>query len=217
MAGVRSHYADGDGMVRLLAVDPITLARVGYAAAVSTCSDITLAGTAASAAEARELVISLEPHVVTVDAWLPDGDGLTFAAQLRAERTALGVVLLGPADDDMVFRALDAGVSAMVPRQSTIAVLMSSVRHAASAPNSFTAPHLTIAVARRSRKALSLTSREIEVLKHLHQGASVPAIAAALRVADPTVRTYLRRIYQKLGANDRTQAVHHAQERGVLE
>lgn len=203
-------------MVRLVAVDAATLVRVGFAAAVSAYPDVTLAGTASTASEARELVTWLDPDVVAVDTWLPDADGLSLAAELRGERPALGVVLLAPADDDVLFRALEAGLSAVVPRQGTVEVLMASVRHAAVAPSSFTAPDLAGALARRRARSTSLSPRELEILQHLHGGLSLPAIAATLRLTESTVRTYVTRLYGKLGATSRAQALSVASEQGLI-
>jgi DNA-binding NarL/FixJ family response regulator len=203
-------------VVRLVAVDAATLVRVGFAATVSAYPDVTLAGTAATASEARELVAWLDPDVVATDAWLPDGDGLQLGAELRAERPALGVVLLAPADDDVLFRALEAGLSAVVPQQATVEVLMASVRHAAVAPASFTAPDLAGALARRRARSASLSPRELEILQHLYGGLSLPAIAATLRLTESTVRTYVTRLYGKLGATSRAQALVVAGQQGLL-
>jgi len=203
-------------VVRLVAVDAATLVRVGFAATVSAYPEVSLAGTAASASEAREMVTWLEPDVVAVDAWLPDGDGLALGAELRSDRPTLGVVLLAPADDDVLFRALEAGLSAVVPRQATVEVLMASVRHAAVAPASFTAPDLAGALARRRARSASLSPRELEILQHLHGGLSLPAIAATLRLTESTVRTYVTRLYGKLGATSRAQALVAASQQGLL-
>lgn len=203
-------------MVRLVAIDGTTLVRVGFTAAVSTYPDVTLAGTAVSAAEARELVARVEPDVIVVDAWLPDGDGLSLGAELRAARPQLGVVLLAPPDDELLFRALQAGLSAVVPRHGSVEVLVASIRHAAASPGSFTAPDLAGAIARRRARSVALSPRELEILQHLDQDVSMATIAATLQLTESTVRTYVSRLYSKLGATNRSQALVLAAQQNLL-
>jgi len=192
-------------VIRLAVIDDATLVRVGFQAALSGDPHIALVATATNAAEARELVARVEPDVVAMDAWLPDGDGLSLGAELRAQRPGLGVVLLARLDDDLVFRALEAGLSAVVPRHSSVDRLIAAVRHAAVSPTSFTAPDLIGTLSRRRGRLATLSPRELEVLRRLEDGLSVTAIAQALRVTESTVRTYVARLCHKLGATDRAE------------
>lgn len=203
-------------MARLVVVDDTTLVRVGFAAAVTAYPDITLVGTAVSAEEAREAVNRLEPDVMVVDAWLPDGDGLSLGTELRSARPSMGVVLLAPPDDELLFRALQAGVSAVVPRHGSVEVLVASVRHAAVSPASFTAPDLAGAIARRRARSAALSPRELEILQHLERDLSMATIAATLQLTESTVRTYVSRLYSKLGATSRAQALLLAAQRNLL-
>lgn len=205
--------------VRLVTVDSVTLVRLGYAAAVAAYPDVTLVGQATSTEEAVELVTALDPHVVTIDAALTDAlghSGLELAAKLRAERPTLGLVLTGPTDDDLIFKALEAGLSAYLPRTAPVELLMSAVRHAAVAPASFTAPNLAAALARRRARSAALSPREEEILRHLNTGASLASIAGRLKLTESTVRTYVARLYDKLGVNTRAQALQVAAQHNLL-
>jgi len=202
--------------VRLVTVDAVTLARLGYAAAVSAYPDISLVGQATTPDEAVELVNTLEPNVVAVDTHLPEGDGVQLAVKLRAEHPHLGIVLTGPAEDDYIFRALEAGLSAFLPRTATVELLMSAVRHAAVAPASFTAPNLASALARRRARAAALSPREEEILRHLNTGSSLASIASQLKLTESTVRTYVARLYDKLGVHNRAQALIVAAQHDLL-
>jgi DNA-binding NarL/FixJ family response regulator len=202
--------------VRLVTVDAVTLVRLGYAAAVSAYPDIALVGQATSPDEALEMVSTLEPNVVTVDTQLTDGDGVQLAVKLRSELPHLGIVLTGPAEDELIFRALEAGLSAFLPRTATVELLMSAVRHAAVAPASFTAPNLAAALARRRARAAALSPREEEILRFLNTGSSLASIAGQLRLTESTVRTYVARLYDKLGVHNRAQALIVAAQHDLL-
>ena len=95
-------------------------------------------------------------------------------------------------------------------------MLLSAFRHAAVAPTSFTAPDLVQAMARHQRHQQLLSPREGEVLRMLHTGASVPRIAEAMVVAESTIKTYLSRLYDKLGVNNRAEALAVATRAGLI-
>ncbi|WP_230689887.1 response regulator transcription factor [Catellatospora paridis] len=196
--------------MKLITVDPVTLVRLGYSAACATYTDIDLVGQAVTGEETRDLIGDLEPHVVTIDAAVPGEGGLQLAAELRAARPQLGVVLTGPAEDGLLLQALQAGLSAYLPRSAPVELLMSAVRHAAVAPASFTAPNLAEAMARRRTRSTALSPREEQILQQLNTGGSLAAIAVRMRLTESTVRTYVARLYDKLGVHNRTQALQAA-------
>jgi DNA-binding NarL/FixJ family response regulator len=217
-------------VVRLLIADSSTMVRLGYAAAVAGQTDLVLAGGAGTAAEARTLLAAARPDVVVLEATLPDqpvagpiestdprsAGGLRLGRQIRAEQPDLGVIMVGPPDDELLFRALEERFSAYLPRHAPVDVLLSAIRHAAVAPAAFTAPDLAAALGRRRAASVALSPREIEVLRHLHGGANNAKIAASMRLTESTVRTYLARVYDKLGVRSRTQALVAATERGLI-
>ncbi|MDI1461712.1 response regulator transcription factor [Catellatospora sp. KI3] len=191
--------------IKLVTVDPVTMVQFGYAAACAADPGIELVGQASGEVRLRELVRGYEPDVVTVDAAVPGA--LPLAAELREERPRLGVVLTGPAEDSLLLRSLQAGLSAYLPRTGPVELLMAAVRHAAVAPASFTAPDLAAVLARRRSSTQQLSPREEEILRELHAGGSLAAIALRMRLAESTVRTYVSRLYDKLGVHSREQAL----------
>jgi DNA-binding NarL/FixJ family response regulator len=202
--------------VELLVVSDATLIKIGLSAALRDNRDISLVAVACSGPEARKLADELHPDVVAVDATLPDEDGLLLAGQLREETPERGVVLMAPRDDTRLLRALEAGISAYVPTSAPIEVLLSAFRHAAVAPGSFTAPDLAVALARHRRQQSLLSPREGEVLRLLRGDASITRIAEELLVSESTIKTYLSRLYDKLGATNRAQALAAAARFGLL-
>ena len=97
--------------------------------------------------------------------------------------------------------------------------VLAAIRHAHVAATSFTATGLASAVVRRSRPlgALALSPREAEVLSRLAEGMSVPGIARSMFVSPSTAKTYVSRLYEKLGASNRAQAIMTALRLGLIQ
>jgi DNA-binding NarL/FixJ family response regulator len=206
--------------IHLGIVDGQTLVRYGLRELVAQHSDIEIVAECQSAAEAPDMVAAARPDVVTVDVVLPDGDGLRLAREFRDRYADLGIVVLtSQQDDDVLFRALDSGVSAFVAKTAPLAEVLSAIRHAAVAASCFTAAGLAMAVARRRamQDRLALSPREAEVLRLLHDGLSVPAIAMEMFISVSTAKTYVARLYDKLGAGSRAQALMTAMHHGLIQ
>jgi DNA-binding NarL/FixJ family response regulator len=203
-------------LVRLVTVDGSTLTRLGLAHAIGAYPDIELVAEVGSVAEARRVIPASGANVVTVEPSLPDGDGLALAAELRGLLPGLGTVLLASADDALLFRALETGMSAFVPRTAPASEVVSAIRHAAVAAATFSAPGLAEALARRRPHGEVLSRREQEVLRLMRDGESVARMAAALDVSESTVKTYVARLYSKLRVNNRAQALMTAVHRGLI-
>ena len=206
--------------VRIVIIDGHTLTRYALCGLVAEHADVEIVGEAASAAEAMRLVATTRPDVVTIDASLPDGDGLQLARELRDRYGDLGIVVLTSSHsaDDVLFRALDNGASAFVCKTAPVAEVLGAIRHAAVAATSFTAVGLVAALARRRNTDLrfALSTREREVLHHLRDGSSVPLIARTMFVSQSTAKTYVARLYDKLGAANRAQALMTALRHGLI-
>jgi DNA-binding NarL/FixJ family response regulator len=215
-------------VVRLFVADPSTMVRLGYATALTGNDDMVLAGEAGTVAEATELIAATRPDVVVINYSLPAAAGVVFAGQtsvagglalgrrVRADRRDVGLVLVGPADDDLLFLALEERFSAYLPRSAAVDVMLSAVRHAAVAPTAFTAPELATSLARRRAASAVLSPRELEVLRHVYGGANNARTASSMRLTESTVRTYLARVYDKLGVRSRAEALVAAAERGLI-
>lgn len=200
--------------LRVVVIAGAELVRTGMTAILST-GQLSLAGSAASAAEAEPLIASADPDVVLVDNELADGDGLAFGARLRQERPAIGIVLVAPRNDQLLVRALALGISAYVHKSASIEELLAAIRHAAVAPGSFTAPDLAGALVRHARHSTLLSPRETEVLSLAVQGFSAQRISTKLDVSESTVKTYLARVYGKLGVRTRAEALAAAARMGL--
>jgi DNA-binding NarL/FixJ family response regulator len=208
------------GQIRVVVIDGHTLTRFGLNCLVGEQPDIEIVAEAALASTALAVVAQAKPDVVVLDIMLPDGDGLRLARDLRDRYADLGIVLLtSNGEDDVLFRALETGVSAFVSKAAPNAELLAGIRHAAVAAASFTATGLAMAVVRRGRAAdrFRLSPRETEVLGMLGEGLSVPAIARTLFVSQSTAKTYVARLYEKLGVSNRAQATMAALRLGLID
>lgn len=205
--------------IHLAIVDGHTLTRYGLRQLVAQHADIEIVGECGSAALAAETVARSEPDVVTIDATLPDGDGMRLAREFRDRYAGLGIVMLtSRGEDDVLFRAMETGVSAFVAKTAPTDEVLAAIRHSAVAASSFTASGLAVAITRRRtvRERLALSPREAEVLRHLRDGLSIPAMAVAMYISQSTAKTYVARLYDKLGAANRAQALMTAMRYGLI-
>jgi DNA-binding NarL/FixJ family response regulator len=206
--------------IGLFIVDGQKLTRYGLRVLVAEQPDIDIMAECDSAAEARAIMAAARPDVVMVDICLPDGDGLRLAQDFRARHPDLGIVILtSQREDDVIFRCLESGMSAFVAKTAPVGEVLCAIRHAAVAPSSFTASGLATAVARRRSRPdrLALSPRESEVLRLLHDGLSVPAIAQEMYISVSTAKTYVARLYEKMGAANRAQALMAAMHHGLIQ
>jgi DNA-binding NarL/FixJ family response regulator len=202
----------------VLLVDDHDLIRQGLSRAFERQPDFTVAGEAGSVAEAAALTASTKPDVVVTDVRLPDGTGLELVRKLRQSDPDLGLVVLTMyAGDEQLFAALEAGASAFVAKDAPADDVVAAARHALVAPRSFTAANLADAMRRRMEpRGPQLSPRELEVLGLLAEGLGVAAIARKLYVSESTAKTHISKIYEKLGAANRAQAIMTAVRTGLI-
>jgi DNA-binding NarL/FixJ family response regulator len=206
--------------IRIVVVDGHTLTRYGFRGLVAQQPDMEIIAECGRAADVPDVLAAFRPDVVTVDVSLPDADGLQLARELRDHYPELGIVILTSKDqDDVLFRALETGVSAFVPKTAPVQELLAAIRHASVAALSFTAAGLAMALSRRQavRNQMALSAREAEVLELLHSGMSIPAIALRMYISPSTAKTYVSRLYEKLGAANRAQALMIAYRHGLIQ
>ncbi|RNL79082.1 response regulator transcription factor [Nocardioides marmorisolisilvae] len=203
----------------VLLVDDHELIRHGLAGAFTRDESFTVAGQAGTIADGLALATSTQPDVLVVDLQLPDGSGLDLVRALRKERKDVGLVVLTMyAGDEQIFAAMDAGASAFVGKDAPSTEVVAAARHAAVAPLSFTCAGLPEAMMRRmSSSSPRLSDRERQVLDLLADGLGVAAIAAKLYISESTAKTHIAKVYEKLGAANRAQALVAAMRAGLID
>ena len=199
-------------------VDDHDLIRQGLARAFERQDDFSVLGEAGTVAEGLEAVARLKPSVVITDVRLPDGTGLDLVRALRQKDREIGIVVLTMyAGDEQLFEALEAGASAFVAKDAPADDVVAAARHATVSPRSFAAANLADAMRRRmAPSGPQLSPRESEVLRLLAEGLGVAAIARQLFVSESTAKTHISKIYEKLEAANRAQAIMNAIRAGLL-
>ncbi len=205
-------------MITVMLVDDHELIRQGLRRAFERTGDFEIVAEAGTLADARQSLAGTVPQVLVTDVRLPDGSGLDLARAMREDHEDLGIVVLTMyAGDDTLFGALDAGASALVSKDAPGDDVVSAARHAAVSPRSFTAKDLAGAMQRRMQpQGPRLTDRESQILELLAEGLGVAQISRQLFISESTAKTHISRIYEKLGAANRAQAVMKAVQSGLL-
>ncbi len=205
-------------MTTVLLIDDHELIRQGLAGAFGHAEGFEVAGQAASVTDGLALARELHPDVVVTDVRLPDGSGLDVVRALRKEDRSVGLVVLTMyAGDEQLFAAMDAGASAFVGKDAPTASVVSAARQATVTPLTFTCVGLAEAMVRRmSSGAPRLSDRERQVLDLLADGLGVSAIAGRLYLSESTAKAHIARIYDKLGAANRAQALVTAMRLGLI-
>jgi DNA-binding NarL/FixJ family response regulator len=204
--------------INVLIVDDHELIRQGLRRALEREGDFEVVGEAGTISDAHRLLRLLNPQVVIFDVRLPDGSGLDAAKKAREQSAELGIVILTMyAGDEQLFEALDAGASAFVPKSAPVDDVVEAARHAASSPRAFTATDLAEAMKRKlSPTGPQLSPREKEVLALLADGLGVAQISRQLYISESTTKTHISKLYEKLGAGNRAQALMSALRLGLL-
>jgi DNA-binding NarL/FixJ family response regulator len=214
-------------MIRILIADDQDLVRMGFGLILEREPDLTVVGEAGDGAAAITESARLRPDVVLMDIRMPVLDGIAATRRLTSVPDGPKVVMLTTFDlDELVFAGLEAGASGFLLKDVKAEVLTEAIR-TVHAGDALLAPSVTrrlIATFLEShrptnidRTALAaLTPRELDVLRLIAAGRSNTEIAADLVLSQATVKTHVGRIFSKVGARDRAQAVVYAYECGVV-
>jgi len=210
--------------IRVLLVDDHAVVRMGLRTFFDLQDDIQVVGEAGDGSEGVALARRLKPDVVLMDLLMPNMDGLTAIARIKAELPETEIVALTSfIEEEKVTAALEAGASGYLLKDAEAEEVASAVRAAHAGE-----VHLDPAVARllaqrmRIRKnepdpVEPLTDRERDVIRLLGQGMSNKEIGSALFITERTARTYVSNILGKLGLASRTQAALWAVEHKLAE
>jgi DNA-binding NarL/FixJ family response regulator len=205
-------------MIRVLIVDDHPIVREGVMAVLERERDIEVLEAAATVDEGLRMVAALQPDVVLLDLKLPgieDGESVQrFAAQGRRV-----VVFTAYDSDDAVFRAIRGGARGYLLKGSPAAEIAQAIRQV-HAGESYLSPRIAAKLVKgvtepRTRSGL-LSARERGVLQLVAAGLSNRQIAETLGISERTVKFHVTAIFNKLGADNRAQAVALAAARGLL-
>jgi DNA-binding NarL/FixJ family response regulator len=201
-------------VVRVGLVEDIDDMRQSWRRLINHCRDLECVGAWATGEEALRELPACRPDVVLMDIYLPKMSGIECTARLKLLLPNTQILILTVAEEhDSVFRALEAGADGYLLKRIRPEDLRAAILEALSggAPMSSEIARRVVESFRqktRSRDAtIHLTSREEEVLVLLSRGFSNKEIADQISVSIETVRSHLKRIYEKMHVRSRTEAV----------
>jgi DNA-binding NarL/FixJ family response regulator len=216
-------------VTRVFLVDDQALVRAGLRMVVDSQPDMTVVGEAEDGREALDRIAVTTADVVLMDVRMPRLDGVE-ATRLLIERdgdASPRMIVLTTFDlDEYVFPALRAGASGFLLKNADPEELLAAIRAVASG-DAIVAPTATRRLLEHVASTLpaaplddsrlaALSDRERAILLEVARGRSNAEIAAALHIAEPTVKTYLGRLRAKLDLHDRVQLVIFAYDSGLV-
>jgi DNA-binding NarL/FixJ family response regulator len=177
--------------------------------------EIEIVGEALSGSQVLPLVRQTSPDVVLLDMRMPGMDGLTCLTSIREGFPDVKVIVLSGHDEPALVRAaLQRGASYFISKQILPRDLPGAVRQAYEGT---IFAELRDAESAATPNESGLTPRELAILEAVGAGRSNKQIARDLWLAEPTIKYHLTNIYRKLGVASRTEAVHQAFSRGLIE
>ncbi|MFI9150701.1 response regulator [Streptomyces sp. NPDC053367] len=207
-------------LTRILVCDDHVVVRAGLLALLASAPDIEVIGEAGSGEEAIALARKLEPDVVLMDLQLGEGiDGVETTRRIVAarEEDKPHVLVLTTYDTDAdITRAIEAGATGYLLKAERPEELFAAIHAAAEGRTALSAPVAGRVMAQMRSPRPALTPRERDILTHLAQGLPNREIARTLFISEATVKTHLRRIYDKLGVDTRAAAVSVAKEQRLV-
>lgn len=206
----------GNSLIRVMVVDDHPMIREGVAGVIASEPGMQLACEAKDGHEAIAMYRKCRPDVTLMDLEMPNLDGLGALAAIREEFPDARILVLTTfRGDARAKRSLKAGAAGYMLKNRIRKELLDAIRQVHAGRKCIDAE-----VATEISEAVNddqLTAREVEVLQRVAHGASNKAVAREMELTEGTIKSHMKSLLAKLGANDRTHAVMIGLERGIIE
>ncbi len=212
--------------VRILLVDDHSLFRKGIASLLTEEKDFDVVGEAANGIEALAKAQELMPDLILMDISMPESNGLDATRRIKETLPYVKIVILTVSDEDQdLFEAIKAGAQGYLLKKIEAKALFSTLRGIVQGEASVSrvmAAKILDEFSRQSNRAASvpgtaLSPREKNVLELIGQGKTNKEIASALAIAENTVKSYVKNIFEKLHLENRVQAAAFAVREGLID
>jgi DNA-binding NarL/FixJ family response regulator len=208
-------------MIRIGVADGFALARTGLVSLLRSNDGMIVVGEVADGVAACDLARDEQPDVMVVDLRMPDIDGFEVTRRISARRPSVAVVVVGPRGaESEAGQAIEAGARAYVLRTTPVEDVLETVRMVANGhvvlPGTATLGFVEPGTQRRA-DSRPLSARELDILELLAHGFTNRQIAERLLLSVETVKTHVERLFRRLGAADRAEAVALGFRAGLLE
>ncbi len=210
-------------MIRVLIVDDHTILRRGLSQIIAETDDMEVGGEAESGAQAVKLARAENFDVVLLDISMPDRNGMDTLKQLKKEKPKLAVLMLSMhPEEHYAMRALKAGASGYLTKQSAPALLVTAIRQVASGRkyvSSELAEELARTVGDESdrQRHETLSDREYETLRLMASGKTLTEIAAEMSLSVKTVSVYRARLLEKMQLKNNAELTYYALKHKLVE
>jgi DNA-binding NarL/FixJ family response regulator len=202
--------------IRILTVDDHPLLRAGIEALVSSQADMRVVAECSNGRDAIQQFRAHRPDVTLMDLQMPEMSGTDAIIAIRNEfPNARIIVLTTYGGDGQALRALQAGARGYLLKDAVQEELLDTIR-AVHAGKKTLSPTVSREIAQHATDD-ALTKGEIDVLRLIAEGKANKQIADCLSIAEETVKSRVKNILSKLGADDRTHAAMVGLKRGIIE
>ena len=204
-----------DKPIRIVIADDQHLVRQGFRAMLERLPSVQVVAEASTGQEAVEQYARHQPDILLLDLRLPDMCGVEVIRAIKEQLLLARIIVLTTYDgDDEIYQSLQAGAKAYLLKDITLEELVDCIEKVHQG-QTCVSPPVAAKLAERMASP-ELTERELKVLRRMVAGRSNKEIAADLSITEGTVKTHVNHVLDKLGVNDRTQAVITALKRGIV-
>ncbi len=214
--------------IRVLIVDDHSVVRQGLRVLLEAESDIVVVGEADTGRRGVQMARELQPAVIIMDIAMPELNGLEATRQIKKEAPKAEIVILSAySDGDFVLQLTRAGVSGYLVKETAAADLVEAIREIRKG-NAFFSPSISKCILNQCRDSFSggtpaqkqtdcLTTREVEVLQLIAEGAPNKQIASDLCLSIKTVEKHRQHLMNKLNIHNIAGLTRFAASKGIIE
>jgi DNA-binding NarL/FixJ family response regulator len=204
-----------EARIRVLSIDDHPLVREGLAALIDDQADMRVVGQGSTGHDAIQRFREHQPDIVLMDVRLPDMSGIDAMIMIRSEFPEARIIMVTSSEGDVEMqRALAGGARGYMLKSMPPTELLEAIRTVHVGKKAI--PSEIAARLANHMSDEALTAREIEILQEVAEGNRNRDIAEKLFISEGTVKVHIQHIMEKLGANDRTQAITIAVRRGII-